>query len=126
MSLPQFNARHSIEMTFYNEGESTRDDGGLVLRNKGEEVNIRVLYIHTENTREIRKENGQRYRIDGFTFQVSKRDLDSNSFSIEAGKTFVIKDGYVYKVLSVQDYSMFPLTRSYECKAIRMVKINAD
>ena len=78
MSIAEFNRRHEIEVTAYNEGESERQYGGIVSRERGANVTIRILYMHND-ARMIRKPNGQRFREDGFKFQISETEETEKS-----------------------------------------------
>lgn len=126
MSIAQYNERHVIPLVAYNESEPVRLEGGIVSKTKGTEVTINVLYMHIPNTREVRKPNGQRFREDGFKFQISSKELTDKSFSILAGKTIIKKDGYEYRVVEVKDYTMYPLTECMQCRAVRMILIDAN
>lgn len=124
MSIAEFNRRNEIEVTAYNESEPERQYGGIVERTKGSNVTIRILYMHIPNTREVRKPNGQRFREDGFKFQISSAEETEKSFTVIAGKTFIIKDGFTYKVVEVKDYTMYKFTQAKECLAVRMIPID--
>lgn len=124
MSISQFNQRHEIEVTAYNETDSVREYGGIVSRTKGNNVTIRILYMHIPNTREVRKNNGQRFREDGFKFQISEAEETEKTFTVEAGKTFIIRNGHTYKVVEVKDYTMYKFTQAKQCLAIRLIPID--
>ena len=124
MSISQFNQRHEIEVTAYNEGDSERQYGGVVSRTRGSNVTIRILYMHIPNIREVRKPNGQRFREDGFKFQVSEREETEKNFTVEAGKTFIIRGEHTYKVVEVKDYTMYKFTRAKQCLATRLIPID--
>lgn len=123
MSISEFNRRHEIEVTAYNETTSVREYGGIVSREKGANVTIRILYMHTD-TRMIRKLNGQRFREDGFKFQISEAEETEKSLTVEAGTTFIIRNGNTYKVVEVKDYTMYKFTRAKQCLAIRLIPID--
>jgi hypothetical protein len=124
MSLAQFNQRHEIEVTAYNETETERQYGGIVSRGKGSNVTIRILYMHLPNTREVRKPNGQRFKEDGFKFQISEAEETEKSFTVEAGKTFIIRNNHTYRVVEVKDYTMYKLTQAKQCLATRLIPID--
>jgi len=124
MSLGQFNRRHEIEVTAYNESETIRGYGGIISRTKEDNVTIRILYMHIPNTREVRKANGQRFREDGFKFQISDTEETLKDFTVTAGKSFIIKDGNIYKVVEVKDYTMYKFTKAKQCLAIRSIPID--
>lgn len=123
MSISQFNRRHEIEVTAYNETTSVREYGGIVSREREADVTIRILYMHTDS-RIVRKPNGQRFREDGFKFQISEAEEDETSLTVEAGKTFIIRNGHTYKVVEVKDYSMYKFTRAKQCLATRLIPID--
>jgi len=125
MSIAEFNRRNEIEVTAYNESESERQYGGIVSRSKGTEVTLRILYMHMPNTRMIRKPNGQRFQEDGFVFQISSSEETEKSFTVIAGKTFIIKDGNTYQVTEVKDYTMYKFTQAKQCLAVRLIPIDA-
>ncbi len=124
MSLAQFNRRHEIEVTAYNESETERKYGGIVSRTKGSEVTIRILFMHIPNKREVRKPNGQRFMEDGFKFQVSEEEEIEKNITVEAGKTFIIRNGNTFKVTEVKDYTMYKHTGAKQCLAIRLIPID--
>ena len=124
MSIAQFNQRHEIEVTAYNGTDPERQYGGTVSRGKGENVTIRILYMHIPNTRIVRKPNGQRFREDGFKFQISDSEETEKNFTVEVGKTFIIRNGYTYKVVEVKDYTMYKFTQAKQCLATRMIPID--
>jgi len=123
MSIAQFNRRHEIEVTAYNEANSEREYGGVVSRSIGSNVTIRILYMHRD-TREIRKPNGQRFREEGFKFQISKTEETKKNFTVVAGKTFIIRNGNTYKVIEIKDYTMYKFTNAKQCLAIRLIPID--
>lgn len=123
MSISEFNRRHEIEVTAYNETTSAREYGGIVSREKGANVTIRILYMHTD-TRTVRKPNGQRFREDGFKFQISEAEETEKSLTVEAGTTFIIRNGNTYQVTEVKDYTMYKFTQAKECLAIRLIPID--
>lgn len=125
MSIAEFNRRYEIEVTAYNESEPERQYGGIVSRSKGNNVTIRILYMHIPNTRIVREPNGQRFREDGFKFQISTEEETEKNFTVTVGKTFIIKDGFIYKVVEVKDYSMYRFTLAKQCLATRMIPIDA-
>lgn len=124
MSLSLFNKRHEIEVTAYNETESERLYGGIVSRGKTDNVTIRILYMHIPNTREIRKPNGQRFKEDGFKFQISEAEETKKNFTVEAGVTFIIRNNHTYRVVEVKDYTMYKFTGAKQCLAIRLIPID--
>ncbi len=123
MSIAQFNQRHEIEVTAYNESESERQYGGVISRTKGANVTIRILYMHND-ARMVRKPNGQRFREEGFKFQISESEETEKSFTIEAGKTFIIRNEHTYKVIEVKDYTMYKFTQAKQCLALRLIPID--
>lgn len=124
MSIAQFNIRHEIEVTAYKETDTDRQYGGIVSRGKTENVTLRILYMHIPNTREVRKKNGQRFKEDGFKFQISEAEETEKSFTVEAGKTFIIRNGHTYRVTEVKDYTMYKFTQAKQCLAIRLIPID--
>jgi len=124
MSLAQFNRRHEIEVIAYKETTPIRQYGGIVSTEKTDNVTISILYMHIPNTREIRKPNGQRFREDGFKFQISQAEETEKNFTIETGKTFIIKDGNTYRVIEVKDYTMYKFTQAKQCLAVRLIPID--
>lgn len=123
MSISQFNRRHEIEVTAYNETTSVREYGGIVSRERGADVTIKILYMHIDSII-VRKPNGQRFREDGFKFQISEAEENETSLTVEAGKTFIIRNGHTYKVVEVKDYSMYKFTRAKQCLATRLIPID--
>ena len=125
MSLHEFNRRHEIEVTAYYEGDPQREYGGIVSRSRSSSVTLNILFMHRHDKREVRKENGQRFIEDGFTFQVRSDELTAKSFTITSGRTFITWGSDTYRVTRVKDYSMYRLTQTIQCDAVRLIEINA-
>ena len=119
--LGLLNERHTISVTAYNENDPTRLEGGISKRGKGTEITLNILYLHRLNLRETRDQRGQRFKQDGFTFQVSSKELSDKSFTMKVGQTHIIRDGFDYRVVEVKDYTMYPLTEAMQCKAVRKI-----
>lgn len=126
MSIAEFNKRWEVEVTAYNESDPTRKKGGIVSRDKGTEVTLNVLILHIPNRRETRNETGMRFQEDGFQFQVSDEELTNKSFEIKAGRTFIIRNGDVYRVTVVKDYREYKFTQAMQCLAVRSIPIDVN
>lgn len=123
MSLDVLNYSHETTITAYNESEPVRLEGGIVERLKSTEVTLRIIRMH-EKSREIRDKNGQRYIIDSFNFQVRKDELTNKNFQLYEGRTHFIDNENNYRVMDVIDYSMYPLTRVIQGKAVREILVD--
>lgn len=124
MSLAQFNRRHEIDVTAYNDTDPVREYGGIISKTRSASVTLRILYMHIPNTVEIRKDNGQRFIQDGFEFQVSDEEETEKSFTVIAGRTHIIRNGNTYKVVEVKDYTMYRHVMAKQCLAIRLIPID--
>lgn len=122
MSLSILNQAHEVDITAYNESEPTRVEGGIVERTKSEEVTLRILRMH-EQARERRTDKGQRYIEDSFTFQIRPSELTAKSFTLYEGRTHFIIGDNNYRVLSVIDYSAYPLTNMIQGRAVRKINV---
>lgn len=122
MSLSVFNEAHEIDITAYNEGVATRVEGGIVERTKSEEVTLKILKMH-KKSRERRSKTGQRYIEDSFTFQVRPNELSDKSFTLNEGRTHFIIGDNNYRVMSIIDYSMYPLTHMIQGRAVRKINV---
>lgn len=120
MSLGTFNRRHEITVKVYQESEPTRTTGGNSESTVSESVDLKILFMH-QFSRIKRRENGQRYTEEIFTFQVSSRELDSVGITMETGRTFIIYKSNTYRIRTVKDYTMYPLTRAMQCTAVRTI-----
>lgn len=125
MSIALFNEQWTIDVTAYNEGEPSRGIGGIVERTLSPEVTLSILHMHIPNTREVRDANGRRFKEDGFKFQVSDSELTAKNFEIIAGRTFIVKDGYKYRVTEVKDYRQYKFTLCMQCLAVRLIPVDA-
>jgi len=126
MSIAEFNRRHEVEVTAYNEGTPTRLEGGIVSRVKGTEVTLSVLIMHIPNERETRNETGMRFKEDGFQFQISDAELTNKNFEIITGRTHIIRNGYNYRVVNVKDYRQYKFTQAMQCLAVRSIPIDVN
>lgn len=124
MSLGFLNSGHEISVTVYNEKDPVRLEGGISERGKEDEITLNILYMHTLNLRETRDRKGQRFKKDGFTFQVSLNELINKSFTMKVGQTHIVKDDYDYRVTEIKDYTMYPFTEAMQCKAVRKINVN--
>lgn len=122
MSLNILNEAHEIEITAYNESDPTRLEGGIVERTKSIEVTLKILKMHKES-RERRNKSGQRYLEDSFTFQVRPNELTDKSFTLNEGRTHFIIGTNNYRVMSIIDYSMYPLTNMIQGRAVRKINV---
>lgn len=124
MTLGFLNSKHEISVIAYNEKDAERLEGGIMMREKEDNITLNILYMHTLDLRETRGDKGQRFKQDGFTFQVSSNELLAKSFTIKVGQTHIIKDDFDYRVIQVKDYTMYPLTQAMQCRAVRKVNVN--
>jgi len=116
------NRQHHIRVYMYNESDPVISDTGLVTRSKEEDVLLNILLLRTKQMMFYDK-NG-RFVEDGIIFQISKKELNDNSFTIYTGKTFVKYDSEIWRIMSKTDYSHERHTQLIECKAVKV--INAD
>jgi len=123
MSLNVLNYSHETIITAYNESEPVRIEGGIVERTKSTEISLRILKMH-QRSRELRDKTGQRYIVDAFDFQVSKNELTSKSFELLEGRTHFIDNENNYRVMDVIDYSMYPLTKVIQGRAVREILVD--
>jgi hypothetical protein len=123
LSLASTNKRHEVSITAYNESEATRMEGGIVERTKSSNVTLKILKMHNQSV-ERRTQAGQRYREDSFTFQVRSSELADKNFELHEGRTHFIYNGNTYRVLQVIDYSMYPLTKTIQGRALRKINVN--
>jgi hypothetical protein len=122
MSLSILNQAHEISITAFNESEPTRVEGGIVERTKSTEITLRILKMH-EQARERRNDKGQRYIEDSFTFQIRSSELATKNFTLYEGRTHFIIGVNNYRVLSVIDYSAYPLTAMIQGRAVRKINV---
>lgn len=113
---------HYTNVIMYNESNPIVADSGLVTRTKGDEVFLNILLIR-KGDMAFYDGNG-RFIDAGIVFQISKKELNDNSFTITNMKTFVIIDGTTYRIMSVNDYTYVRQTQLMECKAVKI--LNAD
>ncbi len=126
MSIAEFNRRWEIEVTAYNESEPIRGVGGIIERELGDEVTLKIVHMHLPNTREVRDANGRRFKEDGFKFQISQDELTIKDFEIITGRTFIEHNGYKYRVTEVKDYRQYKFTQCMQCLAVRLIPIDVN
>lgn len=116
------NRWHLTTVTMYNESDPIMADSGLISRSKGTDVSLKITLLRLGDMM-FYGEHG-RFVEHGVVFQISKKELDDNSFTITSGKTFVVIGGDTYRIMSVMDYTSTKHTLLIQCKAVRI--INAD
>ncbi len=118
----QYNRRWEISITAYNEEEPTVGEGGKVLREKTDDVSLKILLIK-EGSMFFWDKDG-RYLSDGLLFQVSQKELDDKSFSIITGSTHLVKDDITYRVKEQKDYTRFKFTKLIQCRAVKLIDVD--
>ena len=116
------NAINLIKVNAYNEKDVVRDTGGITKREDNTIIELKILIVPTIN----RFRQGERGRFEErpLLFQVSKSELNKKSFTLEVGKTHIIRNNEDYKVMQVQDASWDPGLQLYECLAKRMIPVS--
>jgi len=115
------NAIHTVKVTAYNEKDTVRDTGGLTKKEDNTSIELRIL-IKPIFGRFRQKEIGK-FEEQLLNFQVSKSELNKKSFSIEIGKTHIIRNDIDYRVVQVKDASYDPGTQLYDCLAKKIMPV---
>lgn len=116
------NKWHETEVTIYNEEDPTELEGGKAIREDSEEETTKIVILK-EGTMFF-YEAGGRFEAEGLRFQISKKKSSDLSFSIEAGRTFVVYNGKTYRIVNVWDYSYIRQIRLIECKAVKILDVD--
>jgi len=103
----------------YNESEPDIAETGLITRSKGTDVSLNIILLK-QGDMMFYGENG-RFTEHGVVFQIAKKELDDNSFTIISGRTFVVIGSDTYRVMSVMDYSATRHTLLTQCKAVKII-----
>lgn len=114
-----FNKWYEEDVTFWNEGNAIRKDGGITHREKTSEVTLKVFIINVGSM--FFWDNNGRFNADGLIFQVSKYELENNSFEIKDGSTHIVYKEKTYRVVNSYDYKDFTFTGLIECKCVRII-----
>jgi len=114
------NMWHLTDVTMYNESDPVEDESGLVTRTKGTEVSLKVILLRQGDM--MFHDGSGRFIEHGVVFQISKKMLDDNSFTITSGKTFVEIGSDTYRIMSVMDYTMVKHTLLMQCKAVKIIE----
>ncbi len=115
------NAINLIKVSAYNEKDVVRETGGLTKKEDNTMIELKILIVPTKNR--FRQGKTGRFEEKPLLFQVSKSELNKKNFTIENGKTHIIRNNEDYKVMQVQDASWDPGLQLYECLAKRMIPV---
>ena len=115
------NRYHHVAITVYNETIS-RGTGGLEVVTKGTEVSLNVLLVPT--AKNMRYRDHGRYIEELFIFQVSREELDENSFTINVGDTHVVYRNNDYRVVSMLDAEYMNMVQLYQLTCKRKIPVS--
>jgi len=131
------NNLNTTKVQAYNEKPIVRGTGGLSKREDYDTLDLRILIIPEFGRFRQRKEG--RFEELILHFQVSKSELKAieevkdkdeivirearDAFSIEIGKTHIIRNNIDYKVVRVQDASFMAGVQLYDCFAKRIMPV---
>ncbi len=116
------NKWHEVEVTIYNEEEPTELEGGKAIRDVTESQTIRIFPLR-EGSVFIYDGDG-RYAAEGLSFQISKKQVATLDFNIEAGRTFIEYNGSVWRIVSVLDYRNTREIRLMQCKSVKILDVD--
>lgn len=114
------NKWHLTTVTMYNESDPVEADSGLVTRTKGTETSLKIILLKQGDM--MFYDGNGRFVEHGIVFQISKKELDDNSFTMTTGKTFLILGSDIYRIMSIMDYSNVKQTLLMQCKAVRIIE----
>ena len=118
----QYNKRWETEVTAYNDEDPTELEGGIILREKTDDITLKILLIKEASMFFYEKDG--RFFSDGLIFQVSKKELEDKSFEIITGSTFIVKGSNTYRIVEQKDYREFKFTKLIQCKALKIVDVD--
>lgn len=116
------NRKYEVSATFWNESVATRSTGGLQSRSDGSSVTLYITWMHVG--KEFIDEPEGRFKRDVYSFQVSWKELDDNSFTIIEGRTFLEKGGQIYRVVQLSDYTDYWAIQLIECKCVKIIDVD--
>ena len=116
------NAIHTVKVQAYNEKAVVRDTGGLTKKEDNTTIELKIL-IKPIASRFRQGETG-RFEEQQIRFQVSKSELNKKSFTIEIGKTHIIRNNIDYRVVQVKDASYMNGIQLYDCLGKRMMPVS--
>jgi hypothetical protein len=114
--------KYEVQASFWNESEVLRSTGGLQERSDEAPVTLKSTFMHAG--KEFIDEPEGRYNRDIYTFQISKKELYDNSFTIYEGRTFIEYNGDTYRVVRVHDYRDRWWIQLIECLCVRMIDVD--
>jgi hypothetical protein len=109
-----------ISITAYNE-TTERKSGGIVDKGKDTEVSLCVMWFPPK--RSSRHTEKGTYTVEKVKFQISNKELEDQSFTIQEGITHVIKDGIDYRVSNILDGSRFNSIQLTEVEVVRKIPV---
>lgn len=113
------NKWHLTEVTAWNESDHIIAETGLVTRTQGTSVTLRILIMRLGTMFFYDGHGG--FNEDGIQFQISKKRLRDNGFTMTSGKTHIEYEGSTYRVISIKDYTIYKHTKLMECKAVKII-----
>ncbi len=116
------NNLNTTKVQAYNEKAIVRDTGGLTKKEDYDAIELKIL-IKPIAGRFRQGETG-RFHEQTIEFQVSNSELNKKDFTIEIGKTHIIKNGVDYKVVVVRDASHMKGIQLYDCLAKRTMPVD--
>jgi len=114
--------KYEVQATFWNESEATRETGGIVDRDDGEAVTLLTTFMHAG--KEFVDEPEGRYKRDMYSFQISKKELFDNSFTIIEGRTYITYNDENYRVVRLHDYTAYAFVQLIECLCVKIIDVD--
>lgn len=114
--------KYEVQATFWNETDETRETGGITGREDEDPVTMLTTFMHAG--REFVDEPEGRFKRDIYSFQISKKELFDNSFTIYIGKTFITYKSENFRVLRLHDYRDFPFVQLIECLCVKIIDVD--
>jgi len=116
------NKWHEVEVTIYNEEEPTELEGGKAIRSTTTPETVRIFPLKEGST--FVYDGDGRYAVDGLSFQISKKQAATLSFTIEVGRTFLEYNGSVWRISNVLDYRNIRQVRLMQCKSVKILDVD--
>ena len=112
------NKKHEVSITFWN--VPVEEDGGVRSKPSSiKTVDLKILIMDYGINFHQADYGLVKYQI--LTFQVSKQELEDNSFDIITGNTHFKHNDVDYIVYTILDYSDYSRTKLYECVGMREI-----
>jgi len=115
------NRYNHTTISAYNE-TTARSTGGLAKITKGTIVSLSVLIVPV--AKKIKYKDSGKFIEETVVLQVSKEELNANSFVVNVGNTHIIYRGNDYRVAIILDAEYMNMVQLYQLTCIRKIPMS--